>query len=242
MGAFDGSKICKLVGCLLQYNLNNRVGPYSHGLYLVDGLIILDNSTPRKCDTIRKKLHRLFNGFRFKLEIQTNLKITDYLDITLNLYNETVYPFRKQNQNPHYVNMGCNHPTEVFKHIPNGTEHRLSTNSSNIDIFEQSKQDYEKALKDSGYNIKLSYKNSTEISTIYKRKNRPRRILWFTPQYNMEVVNKLGNEFFKLLKRNFPVTNPLHKIFYKNNIKLSYSCIPNINSIINKSNTMKLNK
>ena len=168
--------------------------------------------------------------------------MTAYLDITLNLYNGTVSPFRKQNQNPRYVNIGSNHPSQVFKHIPNGIEHRLSINSSNIDIFEQSKQDYEKELKDSGYNIKLSYKNNTETSNTYKRKNRPRRILWFTPPYNMEVVDKLGSEFFKLLKRNFPVTNPLNKIFNKNNIKLSYSCMPNINSIINKSNTIKLNK
>ena len=73
--------------------------------------------------------------------------------------------------------MGSNHPIQVFKHIPNGIEHRLSTNSSNIDIFKQSKQDYEKALKDSGYNIKLSYKkkkkkkktNNTETSNIHKR-------------------------------------------------------------------------
>ena len=58
----------------------------------------------------------------------------------------------------------------------------------------------------------------------------------------MEVVNKLGSEFFELLKRNFPVTNALNKIFDENNIKLSYSCMPNINSIINKSYTIKFNK
>ena len=187
-------------------------------------------------------MHKLFNGFGFKLEIQTNLKITDYLDITLNLYNGTVSSYRKQNQNPRYVNMVSNHPTQVFKYIPNGIEHRPSTNSSNIDIFEESKQDYEKGLKYSGYNVKLSYKNSIETSNTHKRKNRPRRILWFTRSYNMEGVNKLGSEFFKLLKRNFPVINPLHKIFDKNNIKLSYSCMPNINSIIDKYNIMKLNK
>ena len=187
-------------------------------------------------------MHRLFNGFGFKLEIQNNLKITDCLDITLNLYNGTVSPFRKQNQKPLHVNMRSNHPTQVFKHIPNGTEYRVSTNSSNIDIFEQSKQDYEKALKDCDYNVKLSNKNSIETSNTHKRKNRPRRIFWFTPPYNMEVVNKLGREFFKLLKRNFPITNPPHKIFNKNNIKLSYSYMPIINSIINKSNIMKLNK
>ena len=58
----------------------------------------------------------------------------------------------------------------------------------------------------------------------------------------MEVVNNLGKEFFKLLKRNFPSGNPLHKIFNKNCVKLSYSCMPNINSIINKSNIAKLSK
>ena len=46
--------------------------------------------TPRKRDIIRKKLQWLFNKFGFKLDIQSNLKITDYLDITLNLYNSTV--------------------------------------------------------------------------------------------------------------------------------------------------------
>ena len=163
------------------------------------------------------------------------------LDITLNLFNRTVSSFTKNNQNLHYVDMGSNHPNQVFKHIPNGIKYRLSTNSSNRDIFELSEQDYENALKDSCYNVKLTYKNM-EGNKKQKRKNRPRKILWFTPPYNMEVVNNLGKEFFKLLKRNFPATDPLHKIFNKNSIKLSYSCMPNINSIINKSNIMKLNK
>ena len=66
IGAFDGTKICELVGCLLLYNINNIVDPYRHRLYRYDGLIILDKSTPRKCDNIRKKLHKLFDEFGFK--------------------------------------------------------------------------------------------------------------------------------------------------------------------------------
>ena len=58
----------------------------------------------------------------------------------------------------------------------------------------------------------------------------------------MEVVNNLGKEFFKLLKRNFPSGSPSHKIFNKNCVKLSYSCMPNINGMINKSNIAKLSK
>ena len=50
------------------------------------------NQTPRKGKLNRKNLHWLFNKFGFKLDIQTNLKITDYLDITPNLYNGTMSP------------------------------------------------------------------------------------------------------------------------------------------------------
>ena len=147
------------MGCVLLYNINKIVDPGSHGLYCNDGLVIMDKSTPRKCDGIRKRLHRLFGEFGFKLDVQTDLKIADYLDVTLNLYNRTVSPFRKKNQDLRYVDRGSNHPNQVFKHIPKGIEHRLSTNSSNKDIFEWSKQEYEMALKNGGYGVKLEYKD-----------------------------------------------------------------------------------
>ena len=239
IGAYDGAEICELVECVLLYNINKIVDPGSPGLYHNDGLVIIDKSTPRKCDNIRKRLHRLFVEFEFKLEIQRDLKIADYLDVTLNLYNRTVSSFRKKNQDLRYVDRGSNHPNQVFKHIPQGREHRLSTNSSNKDILERNGQVYEKALKNGGYGVKLVYKDNREGNDTKKRRNRPRKTLWFNPPYNMEVVNNLGKEFFKLLKRNFPDTNPLHKIFNKNSIKLSYSYMPNINSIINKSNISK---
>ena len=87
------------IGCLLLHSLNNIIDPSKHGLYYDDGLIIVDNCTPRKCDVISKKLHWLFNKFGFKLDIQTNLKITKFLDITFNLYNNTKSPFRKRINN-----------------------------------------------------------------------------------------------------------------------------------------------
>ena len=87
------------------------------------------------------------------------VEITDHLDVTLNLYNGTVSSFRKRNQDLRYVDRGSNHPIQVFKHIPKGIEHRLSNNSSNKDIFERSKQEYEEALKNDGYRIKLEYRD-----------------------------------------------------------------------------------
>ena len=96
-------------------------------------------------------------------------------------------------------------------------------------------------MKNDGYRINLENRDREEGDT-QKRRNRPRKFLWFNPPYKIEVVNNLGKEFFKLLKRNFPSGSPLHKIFNKNCVKLSYICMPNINGIINKSSIAKLRR
>ena len=81
MGSYDLDKISELV---VVYKLNDIIDPSCHRLYWDDKLIIIDNCTPRKGDIIWKKLHLLFNKLGFKLDIQANLKITDYLDVTFN--------------------------------------------------------------------------------------------------------------------------------------------------------------
>ena len=137
----------KLVGCLSLYKLNDMIKPSCHGLYQDDRLIIIDTCTPRNGDIIRKKLPALFNKFGFELDIQAELKISNYLDVMFNLYNGTVSPQRKNDQYSCFINVGSNHPKKVFKQIPNSIMIRLSTNSSNKDIFTQNKQDYKIALK-----------------------------------------------------------------------------------------------
>ena len=93
---------------------------------------------------------------------------------------------------------------------------RLSTNSSKINIFTQSKHNYELVLKNSGYKTKLVYKTTDETSNVCGRgKNRSRKILWFMLRYNMAV----GKEFLKLSKKNFHPLNK-HEIFNKNTVKL----------------------
>ena len=98
MGSFDSTQISELVGCSLLYKINDIIELSCHELYRDDGLIMIDNCTLRK-DIIRKKLHWLVN--KFKLDIQANLNITDYLDVTFNLYNRMVSLFRKKTINIH---------------------------------------------------------------------------------------------------------------------------------------------
>ena len=60
--------------------------------------------------------------------------------------------------------------------------------------------------------------------------------IWFNPPYNKEVQTNIGKAFFNLINKHFPTHHKLHKICNKFNVKLSYSCMPNMMSIINNHN------
>ena len=48
----------------------------------------------------------------------------------------------------------------------------------------------------------------------------------------MNVKANIGKTFLKLVKKHFPRSNSFHKIFNKNTITISYSCMRSISSII----------
>ena len=50
--------------------------------------------------------------------------------------------------------------------------------------------------------------------------------------YSFNVITNIGNIFLSLLKKHFPRKNKVYKIFNRNNVKISYSCMSNILSII----------
>ena len=57
-------------------------------------------------------------------------------------------------------------------------------------------------------------------------------VIWFNPPYNSNVKTNIGHKFLQAIDDCFPKNNPLHKIFNRNTLKLSYSCMPNIRNII----------
>ena len=57
----------------------------------------------------------------------------------------------------------------------------------------------------------------------------------------MNVKTNIGKTFFKLLQKHFPPTHPMYTIFNKNKIKISYSCFPNMRSIISSHHKHILN-
>ena len=63
---------------------------------------------------------------------------------------------------------------------------------------------------------------------VTKKKNRRRTVTWFNPPYSMNVRSNVGREFLTLLDRAFPPSNPLHKLFTRQTVKISYKRMPNM--------------
>ena len=70
-------------------NLNNT------GIYRDDGLISIPNSNGPLTSKIQKKVIRAFKYMGLKIEISLNLKIVSFLDISLNLNDNSYKPFNK---------------------------------------------------------------------------------------------------------------------------------------------------
>ena len=104
-------------------------------------------------DRVRKNVIKIFKEVSFKIEIQTHLKIVNFLDVTFNLANGTYRPYKKANESLLYINTSSNHPPQVIKQLPTSISERLSNNSSKEDIFDASKYEYETALKNNGYQL-----------------------------------------------------------------------------------------
>ena len=141
---------------------------------------------------------------------------------------------QEDNDTPIYIHSSLNQPPSITKQIPKSINRRLSSNSSNIDIFNKHKHLYEKALKHSGYRQALEF-----ISPKDKSKHKSRNIIWFNPPYNKCITSNVGRDFLNLIYKHFPNNSPLAKIFNKNNIKVSYSCASNMSEIIKKYTTKK---
>ena len=78
----------------------------------------------------------------------------------------------------------------------------------------------------------------------HRKRNRKRNITWYNPPFNKAVTTNLGKAFLALIDKHFPNTrkDKLNKIINRHTVKLSYSCTPNMKSLINTHNTKLLNK
>ena len=124
-------------------------------------------------------------------------------------------------------------------HLPSSISTRTSGLSCDSDKFNKTSQVYSDALKSSGYKDKIRYDQNQNQRN---QRNRPRNIIWFNPPFGQNVEMNVAKSFLQLVDKHFPRSHKLHKIFNRNNLKVSYSCTTNMANIIKSHNQKILNE
>ena len=260
MGAYDSAQVADLVGIYILDTLSRIVNLEQVGLHRYDGIIYIP-----KTFSIEKKIIRAFKLLSLRIQIATNLKIVDFLDVTLNLNNGTFKPFSKNDSAPRYINISLNHPRSELRQIPNAVNQRINRLSSCKRIFEESKGIYDDAVKDSGFQDRLEYLTPVNLASKVKSNNggtrtlikvgeinnisyskrrgmnRNRRVVWFNPPF-CKLTNINIGKYFLHLDKHFNRDNPLNRIFNRNTVKISYSCTKKISNILSNHNRKLLNE
>ena len=118
---------------------------------------------------------------------------------------------------------------------------RVSSLSASQPSFEAATPIYREALKNSNYNDPFTYQpgnklNKTGTPPSRSNSTRQRNIIWFNPPFSKSVKTNVGKTFQNLIEKHFPPSNPIHKVFNRNNVKVSYSCMESIKSTISSHN------
>ena len=98
----------------------------------------------------------------------------------------------------------------------------------NKDIFDESIKRYKDTLKGSGFCKSLNY----IAPTTNKEQNGKWKIICFKSPFSRSVKSNIGRTFLCLLLKHFPQNYTMHKILNRSTVKISYSCLRNISSII----------
>ena len=99
------------------------------------------------------------------------------------------------------VNSKLNHPEYVLKYIPLAVNNRLQNISSSQNIFKETAQHYQKAIKASVYDHQLAYSHKDENGK--NKKRRRKNILYFNAPFCKSVATRFLKLFLEIMNKNF---------------------------------------
>ena len=87
-------------------------------------------------DKTRKGLHTVFEQFGLEITAEANLHLVKFLDETVNLATGKYKPYRKPNNDPLCIHKHSNHPPSILGQLPASINKRISTLSSDKQVFD----------------------------------------------------------------------------------------------------------
>ena len=139
----------------------------------------------------QRNIQKIFKEKKIDIVIQCNMRIANYLDVSLNLNNSNYKPYHKPYNEILYIHKDANQPLCLFKQIPTSIKKRFCTLSPRETKFIQSKEIYQKALEKSGYLKTLKY-HPTNENISKKKQNRKQMLFGLT--LNLVLLSKQKSE------------------------------------------------
>ena len=109
MGDYDGSEVCELVGTYMLNLLSNKYNKNDFGLYRDDGTAIRTGT---------ENIQKIFKVYGLDIIIQCNIKIVNYLDVTVNLNDGSYKLYTKSNNESTDI-----HKTQTIHQVPSSKSH-----------------------------------------------------------------------------------------------------------------------
>ena len=187
-------EVCELVGLYTLDILTKEFGQDKISLYRDDRLGCFQNLSGPESEKVKKKLCKIFKQSRLSINVECNLQVTDFLDVTFDLRTDKYYLYRKDNNQLLYFNKQSNHPPTITKQMPSMISRRISDISCNKEYFDKAAPPYKNALKVSGFNENIEFTSTPPL-----RRNSSKKIIWFNPPYGVNVNTNIGRIFLRLI-------------------------------------------
>ena len=115
LSAYNATEVWELIGIFMLSILSKHISKNHIELYRDDSLAISKNLSRSRSRKTQQKVSKIFKEKYQDIIVQCNLKINNYLDITLNLNDGSWRLYRKPNKETNYVHINSDHPPSVIK-------------------------------------------------------------------------------------------------------------------------------
>ena len=142
--------------------------------------------------------------------LKANLRIVSFLDIALDLRNNTYDRHNNPENHTVYINISSDVPKTIWmmRNLPKSITKRLSDLSSTKEIFQKAAVIYCEALKKDGFNEPLVFTPKANATDNTSKKQRKHKIKWFILPFPRNVKTNIGRTL-KICKTAFSKTQQI---------------------------------
>ena len=202
--ALTAQKFVSWLVFIFLHILSTKYGKNVNDIYRDHMLACFGNVSGPQADRIKKGFINIFRKeFYLSIVCETNLKIVNFLDVTLDLTTGKYKHYNKPGNIQLYINIKFNHSTNIIKNLPESIPRHINKLSFNKCVFDDSKDPFNNALSSSGFKDKIKFHPHFN-KNISRSKNRKRKIIWFNRPYSSNVSTNIGPSFSTILDNLFP--------------------------------------